>query len=283
MDKERQRTRVVFIGAGKIAQSALGGIARHPDGKNFEIWVLAPSLTNLNRIEWPIVSKHISDKTPGEIKAFSPEVVFLCVKPHIFRHRTRLLGEMLESIPKGDCLVVSVMAGVCTHDIKNAMSSGFERKNVIRVMFNVAAELRESNAFLYMDNDLGSESSNLIESMVKMFAPTTTKLSNESLIGVATGVTGSGLAFLYETIQAISDVGVKNGLSRQESLEASAQLAIAAGKMCLTTKRHPYQLRDDVASPAGCTIHGLDKWHEQGINHRIGQAFQESIDRANKL
>lgn len=108
-------------------------------------------------------------------------------------------------------------------------------------------------------------------------------MNDEHLMDVATGVCGSGIAFFYEMIQTISDISVKNGLNRQDATLIAAQLSKSAGDMLLNKRLHPYQLRDEVTSPAGTTIYGLDSWHEHSTGQKIGKAFQASIDRARGL
>ena len=151
-------------------------------------------------------------------------------------------------------------------------------------MLNTAAEMGATSVFYHSHSDIDSATLGRLENMFQLLGRPVVKLGDESHIDLATGVCGSGIAFFYEAIQAVSDVGVKNGLTRKESLQVAAQLSVSAGAMLMgRPNTHPYQLRDDVCSPAGTTIFGIDKWHEQATSQCIQKAVQASIDRAKEL
>lgn len=277
--------RLLFIGAGKIAQSVIKGLlnrGQQESGlvKDLEILAVAPTCNNRDKLKSFQVNTRRLTNNLDPIIQVNPHVVFLCVKPQILKKsKDDPLAKLLKSI-HADCLVVSVMAGITTTSIKCSFSHDFPKYNIIRAMVNLAAEINQTNAFLYLSSDFKKENIPKIKQLFERFAPTITTVPDESLMDVCTGLTGSGIAFLYEVIQAISDIGVMNGLGREASTRAAAQLSMAAGAMCLLTNSHPHQLRDDVATPSGCTISGLKKWEENSINYKIGQAFQESIDKA---
>ena len=82
-------------------------------------------------------------------------------------------------------------------------------------------------------------------------------VQNEEFLDIVTGLSGSGPAFIFVIIEALSDAGVQQGLSRKEANLLAAQTVYGAGKMFMETGMHAHQLKDLVATPGGTTFAGL--------------------------
>ena len=79
----------------------------------------------------------------------------------------------------------------------------------------------------------------------------------EDLIDAVTGLSGSGPAYAFTALDALADGGVKMGLPRFLAVRLGAQALLGAAKMLLDSEQHPGQLKDNVCSPGGATIHAL--------------------------
>ncbi|MES1922740.1 hypothetical protein MHBO_004263 [Bonamia ostreae] len=98
-----------------------------------------------------------------------------------------------------------------------------------------------------------------------------------------TGLSGSGPAFVFMFIEAMSDAGVKRGLSRPVALELAAQTCFGSAKMFLETKKHPGELKDMVTSSAGTTIHGVDVLEKNAFRSAVIQAVDAATNRSEEL
>jgi pyrroline-5-carboxylate reductase len=99
----------------------------------------------------------------------------------------------------------------------------------------------------------------------------------------ALGVSGSGPAYVFLMIEALSDGGVKMGLPRHIALELAAQTLLGAAKMCLESGRHPGQLKDMVTSPGGTTIAALHKMEAGGVRSALMDAVEAATRRSEEL
>jgi len=105
----------------------------------------------------------------------------------------------------------------------------------------------------------------------------------ERLMDAVTGLSGSGPAYVFMIIDALSDAGVKAGLPRQLALELAAQTVYGAAKMVLETKEHPGKLRDMVTSPGGTTIEGLHALEKGKLRATLMNAVEAATARSREL
>ena len=89
-------------------------------------------------------------------------------------------------------------------------------------------------------------------------------------------VAGCGPAFTAIFIDALADGGVKAGLPRAKAIRFAEQMVLGAAQLALDTGKHPAQLRDDVASPGGSTIEGIQALEEGGLRAAVINAVVEA-------
>lgn len=277
--------KLLFVGAGNISQSIIKGILRARPNAAEQILATAPSNKNLEIIKNLGCRTSLLENIRNEVKLFDPEFVFLCVKPQVFiresSDRSSCLYRLLAEL--NDKMKLSVMAGIPSSPSSCTM----------RVMLNNAAAIGATSVFYRRPilcelmnksgQNIFDEQFEKAKEVLKLLGEPIVEVSSDHLLDVSTGFCGSGIALFYEMIQAMSDAAVQEGLPRNEAIQVSAQMAKAAGDMILTNKKHPYVLRDEVCSPAGTTIQGVSKWHENAISVKIIAAVKASIRRAKEL
>ena len=106
---------------------------------------------------------------------------------------------------------------------------------------------------------------------------------DENLLDAVTGLSGSGPAYVYQFIEALSDGGVRMGLPRQIATQMAAKTVLGAARMVLETGQHPGALKDAVTSPGGTTIAGLHALEQGAFRGTVMNAVQNATMRSKEL
>jgi pyrroline-5-carboxylate reductase len=110
-----------------------------------------------------------------------------------------------------------------------------------------------------------------------------TVVVDEKHMDAVTGLSGSGPAFIYIILEALAEAGVNVGLPRDIATLLAAQTTYGAAKMVLETGSHPALLKDEVTTPAGCTVDGILALEEGGLRVTLIQAVKRATERARQL
>ena len=89
-----------------------------------------------------------------------------------------------------------------------------------------------------------------------------------------------GPAFVYVILESLAEGGVMMGLPRRVATELAAQAVQGAARMVLETGRHPAELKDDVTTPAGCTISALLALEDGKLRSVLARGVQEAARAA---
>jgi pyrroline-5-carboxylate reductase len=204
----------------------------------------------------------------------SSDVLVLAVKPQSI---AQLLAEIRPVVTTGH-LVVSIVTGVTLRHLAAALGSD---RRLVRVVPNTPC-LVGASASAYAPGESATASDvalvqRLLDAVGRAF-----RLPEDQLDAV-TGLSGSGPAFVYVMIEALSDGGVRVGLPRNVATALAAQTVFGAARMVLETGAHPGALKDMVASPGGTTIAGLHALERGGVRGALIDAVEAATRRATEL
>ncbi len=204
------------------------------------------------------------------------DLVVLAVKP---QQAADVLDEIGPAVKASLPLIVSIMAGVSMQTIVDRL--GLPGCRLIRVMPNTPC-LVGASASAYAVSpgasaDDGQRVDRLFNAVGRAFAVP------EKLLDAVTGLSGSGPAFVFVIIEALSDGGVRMGLPRDLATQLAAQTVLGSAKLLLETGLHPGTLKDMVASPAGTTIAGLHALERGGLRAALMDAVEAATRRSAEL
>ena len=212
-------------------------------------------------------------KTNAEV-ARAARVLILATKPD---QTAEALGEIRDSFTRNH-LLISIAAGVPVSKLEAALPAG---ARVIRVMPNTPALIGES-ATAYATGKSATVADGALAQ--KLFSSVGVAIQvKESLLDAVTGLSGSGPAYVYQFIEALSDGGVAAGLPRDVATKLAAQTVLGGAKMVLETGVHPGALKDQVTSPGGTTIEGLHELEKGKLRGTVISAVRAATEKSKKL
>jgi len=260
-----------FIGAGNMAEAMIRGLVRGGHVPAARITASGPRRERLDKLA---TSYGIAITLDHREVARSARLVVLSVKPQIL---DKVLREIADQLSPG-ALVVSIAAGVDTEAIESAIADGVR---VVRAMPNTPA-LVGAGATAIAAGKHASEA-DLATAKALFDAVGITVVLDESHLDAVTGLSGSGPAYIFLILEALSDAGVKVGLSRRSAQLLAAQTVLGSAKMLIETDEHVGRLKDMVTSPGGTAIAGLHTLEEGGLRTTLINAVETATKRAREL
>jgi pyrroline-5-carboxylate reductase len=202
------------------------------------------------------------------------EIVVLSVKPQIL---PQVLDEVAQHLPP-HALIISIAAGIPVSSIEKRLPKG---TRVVRTMPNTPALVGAGATAIAAGGHATPED---LEAAKKIFdAVGMTVLLDEEQLDAVTGLSGSGPAYVFLIIEALSDAGVKMGLSRYNAQALAAQTVLGSAKLLLETHEHPGRLKDMVTSPGGTAIAGIATLEAGGLRTTLINAVEAATRRSQEL
>lgn len=202
------------------------------------------------------------------------DVILAAIKPQIMMSALKPLREVLG--PQNT--LISIAPGITTAQLEVSFARPVP---VLRVMPNTPCLVGEGAAAICGGVHATGEHMALGR---RIFGAVGLAVEvEEKMLDAVTGLSGSGPAYIYLVIEALSDAGVRMGLPREASTRLAAQTALGAAKMVLQTGQHPGALKDQVTSPGGTTIAGLHQLEKHGVRGALIDTVQAATERAREL
>ncbi|HEY3008565.1 MAG TPA: pyrroline-5-carboxylate reductase [Micromonosporaceae bacterium] len=260
---------VAVVGAGKIGELMLSGLLRAG-------WPLSRLLATARRAERAEELRlrygiRVVDNLTAVAEA---DVLAIAVKP---QDAAGLLDDIGPKVPPGK-LVITLCAGLPTSFFTRRLPDGTP---IVRVMTNTPALVDEAMTAISAGPHATAEHLALAEEMFEPLGRTIRV--PESQQDAVTALSGSGPAYFYLLVEAMTDAGILLGLPRQVAHDLIVQTAIGSAIMLRDSGEHPVKLREAVTSPAGTTISAIRELENHGVRAALLAALEAARDRAREL
>jgi pyrroline-5-carboxylate reductase len=253
------------IGAGVMGQTLLRGLLSGKLIAHDRVWA-----GDKNQATCEAASEALGIAVESDFQARVPaaDLILLCVKPN---DAPVVLAALRSAGLRRETLLISIMAGVGTDRLESLLGT---ENPVVRAMPNTPAVVGEGMSVICRGRY--ASKTDLLRAQAIFEAVGRCEQVDEIHFNAVTALSGSGPGYQFLIMEALADAGVRVGLPRKLALTLVAQTALGSARMVLTTGRHPAALRDDVTTPAGCTIAGLLMLEDGRIRSVLARAVEEA-------
>jgi len=250
--------KLTFIGNGNMAKALIEGLV-----SSYEIEVLGRNEASLKALEESL--PEIRTRTLDEVEDISGKNIVLCVKPYS-------LPELAPKL-KGEAeALYSVLAGTSIESLRSQIKA----KKYIRTMPNLGASHLKSMTTITGDEALKEQAIDIFNKIGRSLW-----LSSENELDIATGVAGSGPAYLALVAEALADGAVQQGLKRADAQALVSGLFDGFG--ALISHDNPANIKDGVMSPGGTTAAGYAALEHGGVRSAMMKAIEDAYTKAKEL
>ena len=268
------KTRIAFIGAGNMAASLIGGL-RAKGLEAAQIRASDPGAETRSKVAAEHGIAVFADNAEAIKDA---DVVVLAVKPQAMK----AVCEAIRPNLKPNQLVVSIAAGITCASMNNWLGA----QPIVRCMPNTPALLRQGVSGLFATAEVSAEQRQQAEELLSAVG-IALWLDEEQQLDAVTAVSGSGPAYFFLLIEAMTAAGVKLGLPADIAAQLTMQTALGAAHMAVASDVDAAELRRRVTSPAGTTEAAIKSFQAGGfealVEKALGAAAHRSAEMAEQL
>jgi pyrroline-5-carboxylate reductase len=267
----KKRKRIGFIGTGNMSEALIAGLLKAKFTPPEQIMAFDTDGERLRFISKKYGIKKASDN--GHLSS-QCDPLLLCVKPQSMKEVVEEIADSLDSSK----LLVSIAAGVPLYAIET-----YARKQLrlIRVMPNINVLVQGGASAIAPGNLATEEDLKLTKAIFDCVGKSITV--HEPLMDAVTGLSGSGPAYVFLIIEALTDAGVHLGMTRSQAFTLVTQTILGSVKLLFDTGEHPALLREKVTSPGGTTAAGLYKLEQGGLRKTLIDAVIAATQQSKEL
>ncbi len=270
-----KNTKLGFLGGGNMSQAILKGLLSASVINPKEIIVSDVDAKKLNNLKKDFkVNTTLNNRETVK----NSDVIIISVKP---QNIDEVLQEASD-LAQGKKLFISVAAGVPISKITGNLSGKQQKKlAVARTMPNTPALVLQGVTAISFSDHVKKSDRRIVHQIFEAVGKTVEV--EEDKLDAVTGLSGSGPAYIFTILEALSDAGVKMGLSRDVANKLTFQTVLGAAQLALESGKHPGHLKDMVTSPGGTTIYGIHALEAGGIRDALIGAVEAATKRSQEL
>ncbi len=263
--------KITIIGAGKMGEAIIAGLLKSKTYRPRDIQIVE---VLPDRQEYIVQTYDVNAAHTFDDAVQFGDLILIAVKPNMVGEVAAQLSHTINP----EKIVLSIAAGVTIKQITTQLPKNIP---VIRVMPNLACSVNEAMITVCPSAHTTIEEMNTATEVLRLLGKVVQL--EEQYLNLATGLVGSGPAYLFVIIDALADAGVRLGLPKDLSILLAAQTTLGAAKIVVETGDHPAKLKDMVATPGGTTVEGLLALEQGKLRATLISAVTEATQRAKGL
>jgi pyrroline-5-carboxylate reductase len=262
--------KIGFIGGGNMAEAFIKGLMNGGFPAT-DILFFEP---NEKRRELMIERYGVSCAVDNMELVNKSDIVVVATKPQIL---DKVLADIV-TVFNDEKLLISILAGITTTTFEEGLGG---QARVVRAMPNTPALAGQGAAALCPGKNVTEEDRRVAQHLFETVG--IALWVEEGQMDAVTGLSGSGPAFVYTFIEALTAGGVQEGLRLDIAHSLAVQTVVGAAHLVKETGEHPALLREKVCSPAGTTISAIRVLEERGLRAMMMEAVGAATARSREL
>jgi len=263
---------IAFIGSGNMASAILGGLINNGTSPK-NIWACDPSEEKLNQLN---AQFGVNVETQNKKAIAVADVVILSVKPQVME---QVIAPLKATLEEKRPLIISVAAGINLYSL-NAWCGA--QQAIVRCMPNTPALVGKGASGLFANEHVSEEQRALSESILDAVGMSVW-VNTEDELDIVTAISGSGPAYYFLFMEAMTAAGEAMGLSAETSEALVLQTALGAATMASESDLPAAQLRKNVTSPKGTTEQAILSFQNNGLESLVAKAMEAVRRRSHEL
>lgn len=260
-----------FIGCGNMAKAIIKGIIASDLVEPENIHA-----SNSNEVHARQAAEELGilTTTSNPTVVEKSDIIFLSVKPYQYADIITEIRDLM----RDDQVIVTIAPGKTIEWLTDQFG---KPTKIVRTAPNTPALVGEGLTAYHANELVNDDEKAYIVHLLESFG-TAIELK-EDLLDVSSTIGGCSPAYIYMLIEAMADAGVADGLARQQAYFIAAQAVLGSAKMVLETAKHPGELKDQVTSPSGSTIVGVQVLEENAFRGTVIKALRAAVAKARTL
>lgn len=263
--------RLALIGGGVMGEAILKRTLQRRLATKAEVSVGEPVLSRREALSSRLGVATMADNLQA---VQGKEIIVLAVKPQDLAKATASLRGRLQ---EGQ-LALSIVAGTPIETLARLL----EHKAIVRVMPNTPAQVGAGMSVWTATKEVSQKQREQVQSLLKALGEELF-VAEERYLDMATALNGSGPAYVFLFLEALTDAGVHIGLPWSTAKTIALQTILGSVQMARKTGRHPADLKDQVTSPGGTTTEALLRLEEGGFRATVVRAVLAAYEKSKAL
>lgn len=262
--------RVGFVGGGTMGEAMIKSLLAKGVVKPADIIV-----SDVSQHRREVLSTRHDVKTTADNReaAKDADIVILAVKP---QELDKVLAEIKGLSQKQ--VVLSIAAGIALDSLKQSLGHNY----LVRAMPNMPAQIGEGMTVWTATPELTQKQKEMAQSVLAAMGEEV-YVDSEKYMDMATALSGSGPAYLFLIIEALTDAGVHIGMPRPMAEKLIVETMIGSARSVKVTGKHPAELKNMVTSPGGTSTEGLLQLESGGLRSLLLKAVIEAYNKARNM